>query len=38
MKRLPWIMAAAAVLAVCLTGCLKRKEKITIARDGRVAV
>ena len=38
MKRLPWIAAAAVVLAVCLTGCLKRKEKITIARDGRVAV
>jgi hypothetical protein len=37
MKRLPWI-AAAAVLAVCLAGCLKRKETITIAQDGRVAV
>ena len=34
MSRLPWMAAAAAVLAICLSGCVKRKEKITIAPDG----
>ena len=38
MKHLPWIAGSATVLALCLAGCLKRKETITIARDGRVQI
>ena len=37
LKELPRI-GLAAVLAICVTGCLKRKEQITVHPDGRVSM